>query len=52
LYFSAQSETRGSLERRITDNYYGGGTGLMQQTTIETSQMNRKLIDMSYFLCI
>jgi len=37
---SGQIETRGTLERRIPDNYYGGGTGLMQQMTIETSQMN------------
>ncbi len=33
----------GAIERRITDNYFGGGgggPGLMQQMTVESSQMN------------
>jgi hypothetical protein len=38
-------ESRGTLEHRITDNYYGGGGGgLMPQMTTDPSQMNSKLV--------
>jgi hypothetical protein len=30
----------GAIERRITDNYFGGGPGLMQQMTVESTQIN------------
>jgi hypothetical protein len=51
IFFSGQLETRDTLERRVTDSYYGGGgggggPGLMQQMTVETSQMNSKCIDL------
>ncbi len=44
LHFSAPPDTRGTVEHRTTDTYYGSGTGLMQHMTVETSQMNSKFI--------
>jgi hypothetical protein len=52
MQHSGQPETRNTVERRITDNYHGGGTGLMQPMTVDSSQMNSKLIENLFLIDI
>ncbi len=48
LHFSASTDTRGTVEHRTTDTYYGSGPGLMQNMIIESSPMNSKFIVIAF----